>query len=270
MPGSSSALSPAATRVAGAAGAAVRQRLASTGAVGEVVHAGSHAIYARVGGRLVGLVSRGATLTPSAVRTTLPRLPDAAPGDPASIGDGELRVAGLAVTVARVVPTEAPALPDPEAAVRLLEEALLGTATADLAPARSQLPEPALARLREGDPAAVPLLLGLGDGLTPVGDDVVAGWLVAARSAGRPVEDVAAAVTEHAPRTTPLSASLLSDAAAGECLPEVRALLLALRAGTGIEPAVTALAAVGHTSGRGMLLGVRLALAGVERRGEPR
>src|SRR5664279_3613125 len=72
--------------------------------------------------------------------------------------------------------------------------------------------------------AAVAVLLGRGPGLTPSGDDLVAGFLLGSRAFGRAVPGAVAAVTELAPgATTALSARLLGHAARGECVPEVAA-----------------------------------------------
>ncbi len=248
----------AAVPTPGAAGALLRHRLRTSPGEGVVLHAGAHAVYARVGGHVVGVTSRHATHVPAAIRTSLTRLPATRVGDPAVVRDGALRVAGLRVSVSRVVATGVPDLPDPTAAARLLAAHL-----PDLRDSRDRLPTAALAALAAGDPGAVPRLLGLGDGLTPLGDDVLTGWLVATRAAGGDVEPVAGAVTRLSDRTTALSAALLADAAAGECLPELRRLLLALRAGRGVASAAAAVAAVGHTSGSGLLLGVHLALPAV-------
>lgn len=241
------------TRVAGAGTAALRRRLHEEPGTGEVVHAGASAIYVRLRDRVVGVAARGAVHVPATIATALSRLPDVAVGAPAEVADGALHVAGLSVSVDRLVPTDLPALP-PEAAARL--EAV----APDLGPARDQLPAAALEALAAGDPDAVASLLGRGDGLTPVGDDVVAGWLVAARGAGRPRDAVADAVRRSAHRTTALSATLLLEAVEGGCIPEFRSLLLALATGRDVPAAVDRLLAVGHTSGAGMLLGTTLAL----------
>ncbi len=265
-----SAPDPAATVVPGAAGARVRDRLAAP-ATGTVLHAGEHAIYAGVGDHVVGVVSRRGSLVTAAIGTTLPRLPPVPVGSPVALSDGLLRLAGLVVTVTRVLPTRAPEISDPARAARLLDLACsepTGDTLRDLA-ARGQLPERGLALLAAGRPGAVGLLLGRGDGLTPVGDDVLVGWLAVAATA-RDRSSVATAVARGASRTTPLSAALLADAVGGDVMPELRDLLLALGSGREVGPAVEALRAVGHTSGAGMLLGARLALPGPLVAGGPR
>jgi hypothetical protein len=111
-----------------------------------------------------------------------------------------------------------------------------------------------------GTPGAIDVasLVGRGDGLTPYGDDVLCGWLSVTRGAGiaTPVED--AALRELAETTTLLSATLLDCAMAGEVVPEFRAWL----AGTG---SVEDVERIGHSSGRGLVEGARLAFSGLER-----
>lgn len=254
-PSPPSAATLPAGRVAGVGSPALRSRLAGPPASGTVVHAGDHAVYARFPDGVVGVVARSAVHVPAAISTTLLRLPTIPVGAPAALGDGTLRVGPLTVGVDRLVATDVPALADPVAAGCLLADVL-----PDLAVVRRQLPATALDDLAAGDPAAVLPLVGRGDGLTPVGDDVLAGWLVTARAAGRPTSAMAAAVAAAAERTTDLSATLLAHAADGAAIPPFRALLLALAAGAGAGTAAAALAAVGHTSGAGMLLGASLAL----------
>lgn len=96
-------------------------------------------------------------------------------------------------------------------------------------------------------------LVGLGPGLTPSGDDVLCGFLLALRHlGGRPL----AAPVHHAGRTTQLSAALLDHAARGDgCDPLVR-LLDAVAGHTSVPAALAVLLAVGHTSGADLALGV--------------
>ena len=111
-----------------------------------------------------------------------------------------------------------------------------------------------------GTPGAVDVaaLIGRGDGLTPYGDDVLCGWLAVTRAAGVETPEVDAAVRALAPTTTLLSATLLECAMAGEAVPKFVAWL----AGTG---PVEEVERIGHTSGRGLVEGARLALSGLER-----
>lgn len=111
---------------------------------------------------------------------------------------------------------------------------------------------------------AVNGLLGLGPGLTPAGDDVLAGALVALRAASDSRADqLSAAIDAARPfdRTTAVSAGLLVHASRGECVPELAAFLLALDDHEAdLDAARAALSMVGHTSGVALQLGVALAL----------
>jgi hypothetical protein len=137
---------------------------------------------------------------------------------------------------------------------------------AGLVPVPDTLEPDALSAVpHEIDASAVAGLVGRGDGLTPLGDDVLSGWLVAHRAAGVPTPAVDDAVRRALPRTTTLSATLLECALAGECPDLVAAYLRAL--GTRHEEASrAALAALGHSSGSGLAHGVDLALTVLARR----
>jgi hypothetical protein len=119
-------------------------------------------------------------------------------------------------------------------------------------------------------------LLGSGPGLTPLGDDVLAGALVTLAALGSPAfVGLGAAVRTLAPaRTTFVSAALLHHAARGECVPQLHALLTAGRRGCPVAGAVDALLDIGDTSGTGLGHGVLAALAATSQApalsGEPR
>ncbi|MBZ5737261.1 DUF2877 domain-containing protein [Nocardioides mangrovi] len=188
------------------------------------MHRGRDAVYLDVAGRCVGVVGRRATAVPSALRTTL----DALDVTAASLAGGVLHLDGEPLVVGRIVDVSVPSLPG----------VVIGAAVA--AP----------------PPGEVAAMIGRGDGLTPYDDDVLCGWLAVHRAAGIATPDVDAEVRAHLHRTTLLSATLLECAMHGEAIPEFAAWLAAPD-----DPDRTAaLAAVGHTSGRGMLQGARAAL----------
>ncbi len=113
-------------------------------------------------------------------------------------------------------------------------------------------------------------LLGRGPGLTPSGDDVLAGFLIGGRVCARRAIGVERAVAEHAGRATnALSTRLLRHAARGECVPELAAAVAALcRKPTSALPAAAGeaataagrLLAVGHTSGAALAHGLLAAV----------
>jgi hypothetical protein len=113
-------------------------------------------------------------------------------------------------------------------------------------------------RLQEGATG----LAGLGSGLTPAGDDFLAGAMVWAWLAHPTPASLGRALVETAaPRTTTLSAALLRAAARGECSAPWHALLAALSAETHtdqearIEAAARQILAHGATSGADTLAG---------------
>jgi len=116
-----------------------------------------------------------------------------------------------------------------------------------------------LERLREGTIR----LAGLGGGLTPAGDDFLAGAMVWAWLAHPAPQSFCHAVVEAAaPRTTVLAAALLRAAARGECSAPWHALLAALSGGLSSEGAEARIAAAvqqvlacGATSGADALAG---------------
>jgi hypothetical protein len=111
----------------------------------------------------------------------------------------------------------------------------------------------------DGDPAtAVAALVGLGPGLTPAGDDVVAAVLVALDAGGDGAR--AGAVLDGVrPRlvgTTTVSAALLVHAGAGRAVPQLaRHLRSPADAG-----ALADLLRVGSSSGAALALGARVGL----------
>jgi Protein of unknown function (DUF2877) len=107
---------------------------------------------------------------------------------------------------------------------------------------------------------AVRGLLGSGPGLTPSGDDLLAGFLLGCLAFGRDVSSLRSAIAALAPRqTTALSAALLAHALRGQCIPEVAALTRVLTGTGAIGPALDALLRVGHTSGAALARGLLLA-----------
>lgn len=237
-----------------------------------VVASGRPAAYltysARGGDRVLGVVTRQATCPASGLvlppgREPLDLLPA---GTRVRIGDGVVQGPTHRLVVGRwFLPASAPrgGTPDPDA----------------LAGARrwvdtQQVPDDVLLARRDGARAARTLLhgdlddayahmaglLGRGPGLTPSGDDVVAGILLAARRVLRyeRLEQVGGVVRRAARlATTVVSRGMLTDATAGWC-PDVvgRALAgLLVPVSPAGRAAVGDLMRVGHTSGGDLLAG---------------
>lgn len=252
------------TRLPAAAPAWVGEALAGADREVAVVHRGTDAVYLDLGGAsgVLGVLSASATAVPCGLQVTDPHLPaDLLGPQRAVLGEGRVRLGDVEVVAARRVDTSVLHLPEDRwtSARTALDEA----AGELLQAVRDELPPAALDDLAAGNADAVPVLLGRGSGLTPVGDDVLCGWLATTVAAGGSLAGVAAAVRDLAPTsTTALSATLLACAARGEVLPEFRLLLRDLSdpAGPDVRPRAEALLRVGHTSGAGLLLGARLAL----------
>ena len=117
-------------------------------------------------------------------------------------------------------------------------------------------------------------LAGRGPGLTPAGDDALAGYLLARRAldpAGARA-DAAVVLTVARPRTGQPARSLLRAAARGEAFEPVAAMLAALLRADGrtLAPALRRLRALGATTGRAALTGLirGLDVSAVEHRPE--
>jgi hypothetical protein len=218
----------------------------------EVVHSGAAAVYVDLDGHVLGLLSTDATRVPCGLWSTLPDVSHLADRE-VRVADGELVVGGEPVRVSRLV--------DVRVAPLATGPGRHGAGSPGQPPSTtSGLPLPGDGRLT---PDHVADLVGRGPGLTPLGDDVLAGWLVARAAAGAPDAAVTDAVRHHLGATTALSATLLDCAVRGEALPELRTWLTAL--GTPREPtAAAALERVGATSGTGLLVGAALALRSLE------
>ncbi|GAA0912847.1 DUF2877 domain-containing protein [Nonomuraea longicatena] len=218
---------------------------------------------------VVAVITGAATLLPNAVLIA-GALPEAEVGDEAWVGGGAVEVGGWRVRVSRWWD---PGPPLPRVAPQALPAVLPGL------PAGGLAGNPALVRLAEATrtladvECAAEGLVGLGPGLTPSGDDVLAGLLVALRALGTaagvsravPLADrlATAVVRAAATRTTAISAALLDCAARGDTCPEVTAVLRALTGHGRLGPALTALCRLGHTSGADLAQGLSIGLASV-------
>lgn len=240
------------------------------------------ACYLDADGLIVVVEGADGAGLPNAVRVTHPARPPLQLGvdDRVVFGRGALAVGGRELPVRRWW--------DPYVRVgsSRLDAAAVAVATATLRSAArgvdSSMAMPSdsstLARvLRTRDDAgladAAIALLGRGPGLTPAGDDVLAGLLAALRVLGPtlPVavadrvaataDVLAAAVTGPArERTTALSAQLLAHADRGAVALPVADVLRAVAGRGGLVASASRLARVGHTSGSDLLTGIALAV----------
>ncbi|MGH9038630.1 MAG: DUF2877 domain-containing protein [Acidimicrobiia bacterium] len=243
-------------------GAGAREVLAVPGP-GHVVAVYRRAAYLRLPGGIIALVAPGVPRGPlwvggageASLRLRLP----------VTVGQGWLEVEGRTLPVGGAEIWWGP-LPDPlhlRSGLALAAEVLAGGSASAL------LEEPwrpgwhrAESALHAGELRMTATVLGgLGPGLTPAGDDALAGILLARHAlgdGGGELLDVAGSVV-----TTDLSRALLRWAAEGQSVEPVHDLLMAVAAGDrpGALSTVARIASLGASSGADLLLGLRLGLA---------
>jgi hypothetical protein len=232
---------------------ALRAGAAST-AGGTVEWAFGPGGYVRFGDRYVLLAPARSPLGPLSILVAGLARGDLPPGAPAVVAGDMLRVGPLGISLAgaRDVP-----LPPQVVALAPDWAAALEAALAVAGPAPDEL-APGLAALATGDIArAIGRLAGRGEGLTPAGDDVLAGY-AAWRWAG------GARVALAASRCAPLGRAYLRCAERGELPQPAAAVLAAIRAGD--RPAAVrgarGLSAWGASSGAALLWGMAAGAAG--------
>jgi len=194
----------------------------------------------------------------------------------------------LAVSMARAARWQAPTLASPPEAIEtdrcraleaavlsrageegLCRQALTGRATDPVGRAAASALVSLVAWLegcaRVGEPAEphaeIARLLGLGPGLTPSGDDLLAGVLVALAALGRaPAARALARLLgpRLAHATGEISAAHLCAAMAGQAAEPIHRVVAALAGGVGVQEAITGLDRFGHTSGWDAAAGVLL------------
>jgi hypothetical protein len=293
-------VSPGAVRpqVAGAASLTLRGPLEGPRAAARVIAAFPAAVYLKTRSpgepRVLALVSSDAARPPNAVvvAASCRELPFAAvrEGDDASVGEGLVEIAGSGPRGGppRRVQVKIRRWWDPSPVLGPVSAARLGDVTRTLESETAGAvcglaghPGPRLlaGHCAGGDLAhavdAAERIVGLGPGLTPSGDDVLAGLLVSLRILGASVprgrtaiwlaDWLGAAVTTHATRTTALAATLLHCAARGQAGTELASVLRGIAGHSPLRPAVHRLLSVGHTSGAdlawGLVAGCRATLA---------
>ncbi|GGK72044.1 DUF2877 domain-containing protein [Sphaerisporangium melleum] len=268
---------PARTKAYGAASTALRPALESPRRPARVLAVFPLGLYLEIRGDVepfvVAVVTGEATRLPNAV-VLGEALPPVVGGEEAVVGDGCVEIGGVSVQVRRWW-DPAPAL-GPVGLDRLAPalSALEGICAAS-GRATGLEPGGAGTLLAEGCAqgslvraiSAAERLMGLGPGLTPSGDDMLAGVLVALRRLGQAAgveravwlaDWLAATVSFDArTRTTPISATLLYCAAQGQACAEALAVLRGLAGHQPLEPAVHRLLRLGHTSGADLAWGLR-------------
>ncbi len=229
-------------------------------ATGQVVSVHRRAAYVRLDGELIALVAPGVDPGPLHVRCVA--LPALRPGE-AVAGDGR-RLTGATWAV-RVPSTRwRGALPDPAALAGRAQDAAVDAAV-DAAPTTTAAAGAVLRRADgfEGLDALAALLGGRGPGLTPSGDDVLAGVLLVARLAGGPAAEDRLRACAAGVSTTEVSRAFLAWAARGQSIAPAHDWLLAVAAddAPGATRALTRLHGIGADSGRHLAAGLALGLS---------
>lgn len=195
-------------------------------------------------------------------------LPAVAAGDGVTLAGGRLQLGRSCIDV-RAVPAWTPPavglrhhLPGHDGGCRLQPAVggLAGRRRSALA-GRNDLVDRVRDLLRVGDlDGCARVLGGWGPGLTPAGDDVLAGIVLTMHAFGVPEARLHAAV-DHV-RSTDLAVACLRWAARGQCIEPAHAVLAAVsgRDADRLAAAEARLVAHGATSGADLLLGIDLAL----------
>jgi hypothetical protein len=247
------------------------------------------AIYLRTAGGVVALVGPDGVRLPNAMalsRADFASVAQHATTGALHVGDGGVQVGPVRVIAGRWW--------DPVPRLGRVDAGLLGRrldAVRATLPAWPDSADPAAERLRTGREAlalvlagagdiagTVRSLVGLGAGLTPAGDDLlagaVAGLVVFGTALERPDARMLALrmrqeVVGHATATTPLAADLAEHAARGALVQPAAELCRVIAdqrpsAEHALEPAVERLLRIGHTSGRDLAEGLLLGASTVQ------
>jgi hypothetical protein len=242
------------TEVPAAAPLALRSLLGAPATCAEVRGVFPTAVYLDTGDEVVAVVSSDGLRLPCALvladSSSAEPFAQISPGIAAAAGDDAVVIGDFRFTVRRWWrPRRArPLHPSRELRTRTAVLELL------LAAAPSAPPD-----LEAWSPLA---LVGLGPGLTPAGDDVLAAMLLtlwAAPAAKSRRDELTTETMALLGRTTALSATLLRHAAGGRGIPQVIDVVDALGGFGDLEAATARLLTVGHTSGAAMARGVLVA-----------
>ena len=259
-------------RVAGVASTPLYGLITGSGVEATVLGISSHAVWLLVDDRVIVVSTSDATRLPNGVHlasgSDQPLFDSIRHGGTADIGFGRVMLEGLSVEVKRWW--------DPRPALAPVTAAELASAIAGLP---NDVPEidanPLATALRARSAGGIlhsaRSLLGKGPGLTPEGDDYLAGALAATRllAEAMGLERIIAMIAGISVpmarladvRTTTFSAALIHSALRGQVAEPAGALLRALTGRGDVAAAHLGLIRVGHTSGpalaAGMVLGAQ-------------
>lgn len=226
-----------------------------------MLYADKNAAFLEFEGNCLGVLGARAVQVPCGVRTQLTALPDLVDGARLAVADGSIALDGIEVLVTNIVDTTVPVLgPDDCVAAAAQLDRLISDEVTQVV---QDLPAEGIEQLHVGDPEGARTLLGVGPGLTPLGDDVMAGWLATAVASRHPQLQAMRSIValEAFERTSLLSATLLACAARGEGVPEFRSLLRGVATGNDhvVEQSLALLMSL-NDPGPGLVLGALLAL----------
>lgn len=255
-------------RIAGVASTAIHEYLAVPGTA-TVLGKSSHAVWLQVSDSVIVVSTVDATRLPNAVEIAAPAaanlLTPLAPGATVDIGLGRIHLGNLTIIVGRWW--------DPRPNLAEVTLTLLETALSDLpsetnAIGGEELSKALRGRSRASFLAASKNLIGRGTGLTPEGDDYLAGTIAAFRLLGEAANvDSALAMLDSvgpaldqlaALRTSSFSAALLHHAQLGRVAAPAAVFLRALAGRGDVAESHRRLSDVGHTSGAALAAGIVL------------
>ena len=254
----------------GVASTAIRSAFSKPDTPATVLGTASHAIWVLAESDVVVVSTSDATRLPNGVEIAADAAADTfrtvQHGSPVTIGSSQMVFDELTIDVVRWW--------DPRPVLRRTSAAHLAAAIAGLPTTVPDIESGPLASALSADSApqileAAAALIGRGPGLTPEGDDYLAGALSATRTLGEALgdPDLASLMDSVAgplerlvsSRTTTFSAALIRHAIAGRVAAPAAALLRALTGRGDVARTHRDLTAVGHTSGpalaAGMILG---------------
>ncbi len=241
-------------------GVAVREA-ARAGARGRVVSVHRKAVYVDLDGAVVAIVSAG--VEPGPLHLCSGPLPPAVAGERVTC-DGS-RIAGRAWAVRCDVPVWEGLLPGPTGTGATGVGPVPGIDRGAAIPTEVPVdPGPVRDAVCAGAIEELAVLLGgRGPGLTPAGDDLLAGLVLAARERWGPAAEARLVAAVAAVRTTRPAQAFLHWAARGQSLAPAHDVLVALAAGDrdGARRAGERLSAIGASSGRCLLAGLRIGVA---------
>jgi hypothetical protein len=252
--------------VVGSASIWVLGRVAGPAREVTVLNAHRDLVVVDLEGAALAVLGARSIQLPFGVRTLMPELPPVEVGTVGRVQDGVVTVGDLRVLVTNIVDTTVPVLSAEDAAwghehlSELVGERVEGP--------EQELPGAGLKSLGDADPGAVSELLGVGPGLSPLGDDVLAGFLATAVAIRhRKLPDLRGEVALNAfERTSAVGATLLACAARGEAVPEFRSFISGVASHNAdmVSQSLDLMLEVGGHSGAGFVIGALRAFASAD------